>query len=383
VYVAGDKPIDAIDPTRDNLDPKYESALAATGIVVVPIDGTEFAVITTTSVQRFATATHVAGKTIALSFGIPLDAAPIPGQRRLVVGTTTGLAIVDIDAGTVTTVNGARADRVAVGVAGGAATAFALTSRVLPAMGASTCSGSSSVYAVTIDPTGSPMPIASGIPLADIAADGTAVFGANPCAGQVKRLDSGGQLMMPLQGAAALAVESHQLWAAGSIPGTPSTMTMTGTAAHITLVSTAIDGTGQHQLGLPPKSEVMTYDQDDGHELSIFLRADTEVPLDLVVLPHANQVAIVARMDSHRDAAYDVGLGTKVIPEMQASVWDVLLSDPVSGATTRIRAMCKLQLIANSDAEFPNWSCAQADAGQAPANGEFTPATIGAVYGGR
>jgi hypothetical protein len=329
-------------------------------------------------IQRFATATHApSDKGIAITFGTPLDAAAVPGQRRLVIGTTNGIAVVDVDRGSVATVSGARADRVAVGMANGAATAFALSMRVLPAMGATgTCSGSSSVYSVAIDTMSAPVQIANGVPLADIAADGTAVFGANPCAGQVKRLDSGGSFTMSLDGAAALAVESHQLWAAGSTPATMST------AAHLTVASSAIDGSGQRQVGLAPKSEIVTYDGDPLHEFSIFLHADTEIPLDLVVLPHANQVAMVARMDTHRDARLDT-LGSKVVPEMQATVYDVLLSDPVSGATTRVRALCDLQVIDNTNAEFPNWSCADPLAGEAPTNGEFTPATIGAVYGGR
>jgi hypothetical protein len=379
VYVASDVPVNAIDPTRDNLDPKYQSSLPLTGVVVVPVDGTEIAVITTTSVQRYATSTHAsAGKAIVLSFGTPLDAAPVPGQRRIVVGTTNGIAVVDVDAGTVATINGQRADRVTVGVVDGTATAFALSSRVQPAIGASgTCMGSSTVYSVAIDAMGAPMQIASGAPLADIAAEGAAVFGANPCAGQVKRLDQGGQFSMTLPGAAALAIESHQLWAVGSAPPTSTA------GAHLVIASSAIDGSGQRQVALAPKSEIMTFDGDPDQELSIFLHADTEVPLDLVVLPHADQVAIVARMDTHRAARYDT-FNTKVIPEMQASVWDVLLSDPVSGATTRIRAMCKLQVIQGSvTAEFPDWSCAIATDGEAPTGGEFTPVAVGAVYGSR
>ena len=61
-----------------------------------------------------------------------------------------------------------------------------------------------------------------------------------------------------------------------------------------------------------------------------------------------------------------------------ATVYDVFLADPVTGATTRIRAKCSLTLIMKSDAQFPDWSC---DA--PPAGGEFVPSTVSALYGNR
>jgi hypothetical protein len=377
VYVASDRPIATIDPTRDALDPLYQHALGPLGIVVVPIDGNEVAIVTATGVQRIATATHMTiGNTIPLSFGMPLDAAPVPGQRRLVVGTTSGLVVVDIDTGTATTIPAASADRVAVGVDHGSATAYLLTGRVPPAIGATgTCAGSSTVYWVGIDGGGQPAQVATG-QFADIAAQGVAVYGADPCFGTVKRLDSGKPaLTLPLPGATAIAVQNRQLWAVGSTPYSSTT------AASITLASIGVDGTGAQTIQLAPKTEIVTYDGDPQHELSIFLHADTEVPVDLAVLPGADQVALIARMDSHRAAAFD-SIG-KVIPEMQATVYDVMLSDPVTGATTRIRASCDLQLIAKSDAEFPNWSCATVSASEAPLGGMYTPSAIDAVYGGR
>jgi len=376
VYVAGNQPVTTIDPTRDPIDPKYQASLNTTGAIVVPIDGTEIAVVTSGAVERYATATHMAiGGAISISFGMPLDAAPVPGQRRLVVGTTSGLAVVDIDGNKTTTFPAMRADRVAVGVAGGVATAYLLTGRVSPAIGMTgTCSGSSTVYSIAIDSSGAPAQLATG-QFADIAADGVAVFGADPCGGQVKRLESGGK-SMPLVGAAALAVQNHQLWAAGS-------MLSATVGARITLVTVSIDGTNPRPTALPPKSEIVTYDGDSQHELSIFLHADTYIPIDLAVLPDADHVAVIARMDAHRDAAYDTFTGTKVIPEMQATVWDVLLADPVTGATTRIRALCNFMTIANSNAEFPDWSCASPSEGEAPAGGEYTPTAIDSVYGGR
>ena len=380
VYVASDPsmaaPVATIDPTRDPInDPKYQGTLPPDGIVVAPIDGTEVAVVTTSSLQRYATATHMAvGNPIPISFGTPLDAAGVPGQRRLVVGTTSGIAVVAIDSGQVTTINGSPADRVAAAVDGGVATAYLLTGRVLPAMGTmGTCSGSSSVYSIAIDTMGAPVQVGTG-QLADIAADGKAVFGADPCMGQVRRLDAGGALKLSVPGAAAIAVESGRLWVAGSSPSST-------TGARIVLASIGLDGNSPRMVDLPPKSEIMTYDGDPLHELSMFLHADTEIPIDLAVFPMADRVAMIARMDGY-SVERDDSFGP-VIPAMKATVWDVVLSDPNTGATTRIRALCDLQVINGGAAEFPNWSCADANEGEVPAGGEYTPGTVSAVYGGR
>ena len=385
VFVASDQPIATIDSTRDSADPKYQGALGATGVAIVPIDGTEIAVVTSSAVQRFATASHMpVGTPIAISFGTPTDVAPVPGQRRLVVGTTSGIAVVDVDSGMTTTYATAPADRVAVGGSADTGfTAYVLSGRVDPPNGATaTCTGASTVYSVAIDSAGA-MPTqlpAKGMPLADIAADGPAVFAANPCAGEVVRLDQSAQMALSLPGAAAVAIEDHRLWAAGSMP---PVQPPDPKGARITLASIGVDGSGMRQIQLAPKSETVIYNGDQAQELSIDLHADTEVPFDLVVLPTGDQVALVARMDTHRDARYDTFSGTKVIPEMQATVYDVVLADAVTGGATRIRALCDLQVIGGSTAEFPDWSCAAPNEAEAPAGGEYTPATVGAVYGAR
>ena len=383
VFVTSDQPIATIDPTRDVGTAKYQGSLGASGVVVVPIDGTEVAVITSSGVQRYATATDMpVGSAIPTSAGTPLDAAPVPGQRRIVVGTASGIAVVDIDQGTATKIPTPEADRVAIGGSADTGfTAYVLNGRVGPPTGATaSCSGASTVYAVSIDTAGATamqLP-AKGTPLADIAADGAAVFGADPCDGVVKRLDAGGALTLTLPGAAAVAIQDHRLWAAGSLP---PVQPPDPKGARIELASIGVDGSGMRQIQLPPKSETVIYANDQAQELSIDLHADTEVPLDLVVLPTADQVALIARMDTHRDARGD-SFG-KVIPEMAATVYDVVLADTVSGAATRIRAMCDLMVIANADAEFPDWNCAAPNEAEAPAGGEYTPAAVDAVYGAR
>jgi hypothetical protein len=184
-------------------------------------------------------------------------------------------------------------------------------------------------------------------------------------------------LTMTVSGAGALATEGGRLWAAGSAAP------LQGEGARIRIASVRFDGSDPQQVTLPPKAEVMTYDFDDANELSLNIHADTLVPVDLAVLPGAQNVALITRMDSHRLPRVD-NFGSKVIPEMDAVVHDIVLANPQSGSILqRVRAKCVLTLINKFDAEFRDWSCITPTGAEAPLGGESTPGTIGALYGGR
>jgi len=386
VYVSSDRTLATIDPTFEGLDPKFQGAITSTaGTLAFPVDGLEIAMITGSMLQRVATADHKpVGAAIDLQMTAPVDAVRVPGERRIVVasetGTGIGLVVVDLDTGEVRRLATMAAARLAI--AGSAETGFtvyALVGRVAPPVGTATCTGSSMVLAYALDGANeTPVTVATG-QFSDLAAAGDAVFGANPCTGMVTRLDPGmPRVMMTVGGAGALAAEGGRLWIAGSAPSTASQ------GARIRVSSVRFDGTDPQEVTLPPKAEVMTYDFDDAKELSLNIHADTLVPIDLAVLPGAQYVAVVTRMDSHREARFDTQTLTKVIPEMNATVHDLVLADPQTGAIAqRIRSKCTLQLIANSNAEFPDWSCVTLSGAEAPLGGESTPTAVGAQYGGR
>lgn len=382
VYVSSSGPIDTLDTTLDVLDPKYQGALSSSGNLAVPIDGVEMAVIDGSTLSRVTTADHQStGSPIDLGASA-LDAAAVPGKRQIVVATQSALVVVDVAAGTKTMLPlTAKPDRIAIG---GDATAgfvaYVLSGRVSPPLGASaTCSGASMVYSIPLSGEGAAT-VSSSAPLADIAAAGDAVFGADPCAGQVSRLDGGSpKLQMQLTGASALAVEGVRLWAVGSGPPTTG---MTPEGAQLILSSVQLDGKDPQTVKLPPKSEIMTFDGDPDQEFSILLHADTEVGLDLAVLPGAQSVAIVARMDTTRPERDDT-LGSEVIPAMQATIYDTVVADTKTGAARRIRNSCKLVLTRQAQAEFPDWSCVHVTGAEVPAGGESIPAAVSALYGGR
>jgi hypothetical protein len=261
---------------------------------------------------------------------------------------------------------------------GGALTVYALSGRASPPTGTLGCTGASTVIAYALDqPNETPRMVATG-QFSDIEASGDALYAANPCTGKVTRIDGAGTLSIDVRGAGALAIEGQRLWAAGTAPST------TSQGARVRIASVRLDGSDFQEILLAPKAEVMTYDFDDANELSLNIHADTLVPLDLAVLPGAQYVALVTRMDSHRAARFDTSTATKVIPEMNALVHDIVLADPSTGAISqRIRAKCVLQLIANANAEFPNWSCIATSGAETPIGGESLPTTIGALYGGR
>jgi hypothetical protein len=383
VYISSERAIATLDPTFDGLDPKFQATIASTsGASAFPIDGLELAAITGTTLQRLATADHKpVGDPIDVQISGITDAARVPGERRVVVGGTGGLAVANIDTGEVRVLaTSPKPDRVAVaGSVDAGFTAYALIGRVAPPTGTGTCTGSSMVLAYALDrPTEQPIVVDSG-QLSDIEAVGDAVFAANPCTGAVTRIDAGApKILLNVGGAAALASEGGRLYVAGSAPE------RTTEGAHIRIASVRQDGSDAQEILLPGKAEVMTYDGDPEKELSLDIHADTQVALDLAVLPGAPYVALITRMDSHRLAAYDAFTGAKIIPEMAATVHDLVLADPQSGAIAqRIRAKCVLTLIQKTNAEFPDWSCIGLSGAEAPLGGESTPTMVGALYGDR
>ncbi|MBX3160885.1 MAG: hypothetical protein KF773_33275 [Deltaproteobacteria bacterium] len=381
VYVATGGAPHTIDTTRDALDPKYQGSMSSLtdANLIVPIDGTEVAVMSSTGLTRVATADHLpVGPSVNFGFGTVLDAAAVPGQRKLAVATTMGLVVFDIESG-LGTMRPLSPGPSRVAIGGGIDTGFTvylLQNRVAAPTGTGACTGSSQVVAFSLEnPTEQAAMVAMGAPISDIAAAGPAVFGSNPCAGQVRRLDAGTPaVMMGLTGASVLAVEGGRLWGAGSLTGPGG--------AQILLGSINLDGSGVQQVRLPPKAEVATYDFDDKKELSINMHADTNVALDLAVLPSSQQVALITRMDAHRAPRGD-GLSV-VIPEMDMVVHDLIIADTSNGSVVqRIRSKCTLNDHFPNNAEFPRWSCIAITAPAAPTGGEMTPLAVGALYGGR
>ena len=384
VYVSSERAVGTLDPTLDVLNPRFQGAIAATtGALAFPLDGAELAIVTGGSLQRFTTADHQPiGAPIELGVTAVTSAARVPGQRRVVLASAGGIVVVDVDRGTsVPVATGQPPDRVAVG--GSAEVGFAvygLYDRVAPPSGTAACTGTSRVVAYDLAGTTEQPTLIAEAPLSDVAAAGDAVFGANPCTGELVRLGAGAPAqVMAVPGAAQLSVEGGRVWIAGT---TPSPAGAIG-GARIELASVRFDGGDPQRASLPAKAEVMTYDDDAQRELSLNIHADTFVPLDLAVLPGAPYVALIARMNSHRPARYDQ-LGRKVIPEMNAAVHDLLLADPQTGSIVqRIRARCALELIQRQNAEFPNWSCIALAGAQVPSGGEITPTAVGALLGGQ
>ncbi|MDQ3341272.1 MAG: hypothetical protein M4D80_39460 [Myxococcota bacterium] len=382
IYVSSDRSIVTLDPTLDGFDPKFQGTITGTmGALAFPIDGTDIGVVTGGALQRIATADHKpVGDVMNLQVTGASDAARVPGERRMVFATGGGLVVANIDTNEVRAIAMTpKPDRVAIGGIAPNFTVYALVGRVGAPTGTLPCMGASMVLAYSLDnPNDMPMVVANG-QFSDIEASADAVYASNPCTGKVLRVDGGAPaLSMNVPGAGALAIEGSRLWAAGSAPPTSTQ------GARVRIASVRLDGSDAQEVLLAPKAEVMTYDFDDAKELSLNIHADTLVPLDLAVLPGAQYIAVITRMDSHRAARFDTFSASKVIPEMNALVHDIVLADPQSGAISqRIRAKCFLQLIAKANAEFPDWSCITTSGAETPIGGESVPTTVGALYGGR
>jgi hypothetical protein len=384
IYVAGAGAVITLDTTRDALDPKYQGTISAATSpqVVVAIDGTELAVFSAGGMTRIGTADHQPkGAALAIPGGAVTDAAAVPGARKVVAATAGGVAIIDVDAATVQMVAlPDPPDRIAVGGSVEVGfVAYALSGRAPPPTGAGLCTATpSTVTGIRLD-TSVAAPMTNSAPLADLAADDHGLFAADPCHGTVLAFDTtSGHKLLDVAGAAALAINDGRLWIAGSLPPTTGT---DASGARITLTSAPTAGGMSQTVMLPPKGEVITYLRDPRREIAINLQADTEVPIGMAVQPGNGAIAILTRMDSHRPAKIDSTFG-EIIPDMTATVTDLVLADPQTGGQLhRIRTKCTLTYDGTLSL-FDMWACSTVTPSEAPSGGEFTPSAVTALFGG-
>jgi len=367
-------------------------------------------------IQIVATATHkVVGNSIALSATI-FDVAPVPGQKKVAVATSTGIAIVDIDTGTVTTAEVGAVDRVTVGPAGdGRMFAYGLVGRVSPpdvppplAM----CSGSSSVVAVSVDsPTPSaPKPLSTAVSSIAAAPAQAAVFATLPCQGQIARIDGDptsevAQLMLTnisaLKNAAAISVQGDRVWAVGTEPSRPvcangacqsnaslacpetttNRVSYVDEGARIVVQSVPIGGTMATTVILPERRETMIDTNDNSRQHAQVLHPLASVPVDLVTLPGGQYVAVVMKNSYFIDSTFD-GL-QYILPCLKVTSADWMLVDMASASIAqRVRSHCMITNM-RQGAYFSSWACDDPPEAERTTQGMYIPTSVGALFGAR
>ncbi|HEY0253836.1 MAG TPA: hypothetical protein VGC41_20035, partial [Kofleriaceae bacterium] len=418
IYTSSGTKLYSYDPTLDSREAKFQGQLAGISSpqLAISVGGDRLVVASTTTLVVVDTATNtVTGQPITIP-GTIKDAAPVPNSHRLAIAHSTGISIVDIDSGTVTTGGGLAVDRVTVGpTIDGHVVAYGLISRVTPPSGPTdVCTGTSSLIAIDVDaPEMSVMPTSLGASVSDIAAaaDASMLFATLPCTGQVARVDTDNKLTMiaALPRAAVLAVANERVFAVGTKPSVPVCQSTSGTVpctatsvadcsatsgtvfTYVTTGSSLVvdsipqDGGDPTEIDVPEPRETMVSLQDDAHQHAQVLRALAVTPIDLVTLPGGQYVTLITSSTYFIAALVDGNSNQTILPCLKTQTSDWMLMDlSSSSVASRVRTKCDLSVGPHpANTIFPDWACEDAPAGQTPTQGEYTPISVGALFGAR
>jgi hypothetical protein len=430
VYAADGSNLYSFDPSLDSRGSDFQGQLmgVTAPMFAISANGDRLAVVSQNAVQVIDTGTNmVIGSPITLPASAQ-DAAPVPGSHTIVVATSSGISIIDLDSGSLQTAKTASVDRVTVGANGtGGFTAFGLVGAVTAPTGPlDACAGSSAVVAVDVDSTAAAPPMASPIPLSDLAADPqqALLFATDPCDGEVVRLDisNGDAAMNPsqvstLSRANVLAVLGGRVWAAGTAPSTLSCIDANGDTVACTaqssdqcpitdqnlssyiaftdngsgaalIVQSIATGNGSDiiQFDVPARSEGIVATDDPGQSLTQTLPALSVVPVDLVALPGGQYVSVVAQSQYYVFQTVETGGGEPdqtLLPCLYAQTSDWLQFDMASlSVANRVRTQCDLT-VGQADPPFVDWACAATAPNETSNFGDYTPASVGALFGAR
>jgi hypothetical protein len=418
IYASSGTALYSFDPTLDPRNMKFQGRLPGLSApaIAVSVGGDRLVVGGGTQLQVIETATHkVIGNAITVP-GAVNDVAAVPTQKKVAVAHASGIAIVDLDTGTVTNAAVGAVDKVTVGPAGdGRMFAYGLVGRVAPPdMPPSLvmCTGASSVVAVAVDAPAvtSPKPLGAAVSGIAAAPAQAAVFATLPCAGQVARIDGDptsevAQLtltkMSDLRTAAGVAVLGDRVYATGTRPAVPmctgQCTPMTSTAcpetstnrvtyvadgARLVVQSLPIAGGDAVTIELPERRETMLDSGDGAGSHAQVLHPLGTVPVDMVALPGGQYVSVVTRNSYYIESAVDGTFGV-ILPCLKTSTSDWLLVDMASSSIAqRVRSHCMITNV-RPGALFPNWECDQPPESERSTQGDYVPLSVGALFGVR
>ncbi len=312
-------------------------------------DLTGNATITPVSTGDHSIGTPLAG---TLMGGV-IDGAGSDDGRWLVVGTTTGLYVVDTMAGTATSVaNGAFARVAVVGSDDTGVTAVAVMNRT-PTTG--TCSSTAQIYWVTGTTAKS---VATG-GFADVAASQGSAYYVDACKGALGTVSATGatSLRTNLGKPTALAVSDGQAFVGVETPGMP---------AQVALMSMA---TAQGATDMPrtlwsePAQQVLEATDSGDQGVQRELDSDSAVFDQLEVGAGGDYVA--ATITAHYTGPEVVDAN---FPAMDIDADELLVTDAATGAfAQRYRSWCD-GVLTIGEFDIPDWACATSESETAPSN---------------
>jgi hypothetical protein len=424
VYAASGTTLFSFDPTLEPTDTRFQGQLpgVAAPQVVVSVGGDRLAIVGSSQIGVLATDTNqLVGTPIPLP-GVTRDAVAVPGTRKLAVAHDQGIAIVDLETGTVAnTTTGGAVDRVTVGPsADGRQRAHGLVGRVRPNINPlQTCTGSSAIVSIDVDaPPPDATPVALSEAVADLAAapESAALFAALPCSGRVARvegaIDGGSSPSLAdfatLERAGVVAVAGGRVYAAGTRASVPHCINQVGQevacqpnspalcppsgptpansvdyvtdGARLIVQSIPLGGGMPITLELPARRETIFDDDDPAKQHAQVLQSFGVVPLDLVVLPGGQFVGVITT-NNYYIQQLSQGLNV-ILPCLDTTTADWLLVDLGSSSISqRVRTSCALVVGPAND--FPNWKCDVPPLGERSTFGDYVPISVGAMFGAR
>ncbi len=420
VYASNGSSLLSFDPTLDATDTKFQGQISGVSSprVAVSVGGDRLAIVSSSQVSVIATDTNqVVGSPITLS-GETRDATAIPNSRRIAIAGDNGITVVDIDTGAMTTTQVSGVDRITVGPAqDGRMIVHGLIGRVQPEVNPLLgCTGSSSIVQFDVDAAPqSVTPQTLPEPVSDLAAapENVGLFATLPCSGKVVRIqgdiETGNATFedfATLPRAAAVAVAGGRVIAAGTQKSTPvcqdqngmtscrpdsSTscsggVTQTAVAfvsdgAHLVVLSSPLDGGMPITIDLPDRRETIVDTGDDAQQHAQVLNAFGTTPIDLVALPGGQHVAVITQSNYVITALRD-NLGNPILPCLNATTADWLLVDlATTSVAQRVRTSCGVDV--GPSTVFPQWGCDVPPPGERSSFGEYTPTSVGALFGAR
>ena len=255
-----------------------------------------------------------------------------------------------------------------------------------------------------------PTPLSDAV--ADLAASpetGT-LYVALPCVGEIASV-AGAKLTMVsmLSRAAVVTVAGERIWAAGTAPSmavcatdaegdtaactTGQTANCTDANANIVYVSQganmilqSIPTNGDSStvsVDLPEPRETIISTDDPGLQHAQVLKSLAMTPVDLVALPGGEYVGLVTQT---RYFIQSLVQGNDVVlPCLDLTTGDWQLFDFASTSVAqRVRTECMLTIGPTTNTTiFKNWACDAAPVGQQPMQGDFSPISVGALFGAR
>jgi hypothetical protein len=416
VYAADGTTLYTFDPTQS---PLQQGVLPGVQMpqLAVSVGGDLLAVASTNTIQAVDTGTdRLSGSPIALGATVH-DVAPVPGTHKVAVAHDAGISVVDLDTRQVNVMKGPAVDRVTVGLgSNGGYVAWGLVgAATVPAGPLDACSGSSSLVYASIGSNNTGLQqMALSDPVAAIAAGPTttSVYAALPCANEIAEVSTGSaNAMTSLSRAAVVAVSGDQVFAAGSQPSIPACIDSTSnptpctpnakascpqqatpsdviayamTGASLVIKSFPIRmGSAATSLALPEQQETMLDPDDNAGQFAEVLHTMSLAPLDLVVLPGQQYLALLTT-NSYYTIEIGDNAGNLLIPCLSATTSNWILLDMAAASVAqRIRTNCNLTVGPDPTAQFPSWVCAT-PTGETPTIGStYAPTSVGALFGAR